>query len=110
MRYHALACDYDGTLAADGVLAESTIAALEEVPASGRRIALVPGREFADLERVCPRLDLFDRAVVENGAVVVRPETGEEVALARPPPDVFVEALRAEGVSPLSVGRVIVAT
>src|SRR5262245_55529964 len=110
VRYHALACDYDGTLATDGVLDGSTVEALERVRASGRKLVLVTGRELDDLERACPRLDLFDRVVAENGALLHRPESGEERTLAPAPPEAFVDALRRANVSPLSVGRVIVAT
>src|SRR5262245_47057115 len=110
VRYHALACDYDGTLATEGMLADSTAETLERTRASGRKLVLVTGRELDDLERACPRLDLFDRVVAENGALLHRPESGEERTLAPPPPGEFVDALRRAGVSPLSVGRVIVAT
>ena len=61
MRYHAVACDYDGTLAKDGVLDETTLAALVRTKESGRKLLLVTGRELPDLRRVCPNLDLFDR-------------------------------------------------
>jgi hypothetical protein len=110
MRYLALACDYDGTLATRGRLTEPTIAALERCRASGRRILLVTGRELEPLQEVCPRLDLFDLIVAENGALLVEPRTGRERPLAVGPPDRFVQLLRRRGVSPLSIGRVIVAT
>lgn len=110
MRYLALASDYDGTLAHHGQLDESTIAALERLRGSGRRVLLVTGRELDELLEVCPRIDLFDRVVAENGALLYRPETREEKVLGERPPDAFVESLRARGVERISVGRVIVAT
>ena len=110
MRYHALACDYDGTLAEDGTAREETLAALVRLRESGRRVILVTGRELPDLRRVLERFDLFDRVVAENGAVLYRPDEREEKVVAEPPSAEFVRALRSEGVSPLSVGRVIVAT
>jgi hydroxymethylpyrimidine pyrophosphatase-like HAD family hydrolase len=109
MRYLALATDYDGTLAADGVVRERTLAALERLRKSGRRAILVTGRELEDLRRVFPRLDLFERVVAENGALLYRPQTREEVVLAEPPPPEVAQWLRARGV-PVSTGRVIVAT
>jgi HAD superfamily hydrolase (TIGR01484 family) len=63
MRYIALACDYDGTLAHDGRVSAATIAALERVRASGRKLLLVTGRQLDDLGTVFDRLDLFDRVV-----------------------------------------------
>lgn len=127
MRFFVFATDYDGTLAQDGVVAPSTIAALERLRASGRRTVLVTGRELRDLQRVFQRLDLFDRVVAENGAVLYRPQgerRGErgsaalagmrarpydEVLLCDPPPPAFLAALRARNV-PFSLGRAIVAT
>ncbi len=110
MQYVALATDYDGTIAHDGVVDEPTIAALERLRESGRKLILVTGRELDDLIRVLPQIGLFDRVVAENGALIYYPETKQERVLAAPPPPTFVEALRKAGVSPLSVGRSIVAT
>jgi phosphoglycolate phosphatase (TIGR01487 family) len=110
MRYLALACDYDGTLASGGRVSEESIAALEYLRTSGRRIVLVTGRRLDDLKSVFPHLELFDRVVAENGAVAFDPRTHEERLLCEPPPSDFVEALREAGVDPLAVGRAIVAT
>jgi HAD superfamily hydrolase (TIGR01484 family) len=110
MRYLALCCDYDGTLAHHGQLDEPTIAALERLKKSGRRLVMVTGRELDELQTVCSRLDLFDRVVAENGALLYRPETREEKSLGERPPDAFVATLKAKGVERISVGRVIVAT
>jgi hydroxymethylpyrimidine pyrophosphatase-like HAD family hydrolase len=68
MYFVALATDYDGTLAEDGLVAKETIAALRSFRQSGRKLILVSGRELPDLRRVVPHPDLFDAAVVENGA------------------------------------------
>ena len=111
MRYfHALATDYDGTIAHDGAVDEKTIAALERFKVAGRRLILVTGRELPDLQRVCPRLDLFDRVVAENGALLYTPAAKTERPLGPPPPAAFVARLEELGVNPLSVGKVIVAT
>ncbi len=110
MYYAALATDYDGTIAHDGVVDAATIAALERLRAGGRRLVLVTGRELGDLQLVMPRLELFDRVVAENGALLYCPETRQERTLAPPPPPEFAARLRAMGVNPLSVGRVIVAS
>jgi hydroxymethylpyrimidine pyrophosphatase-like HAD family hydrolase len=108
--FTALATDYDGTLAHDGRVDDATLAALRRVRKSGRRLVLVTGRELEDLGRVFPALDVFDRVVAENGAVLHHPATRDGRTLADPLPPAFAAALRARGVRPLSAGRVIVAT
>ena len=85
MRYYVLACDYDGTLASHGQVEEEMIAALERVRSSGRKLILVTGRELDDLMRIFPHLDLFERVVAENGALLYRPATREEKVLGEPP-------------------------
>jgi hydroxymethylpyrimidine pyrophosphatase-like HAD family hydrolase len=110
MRYLALCTDYDGTLAHHGRLDKPTIAALEELRESGRKLIMVTGREIADLEKVCDRLDLFELVVAENGATIYRPATKEERSLAAAPSGRFVEELRRRGVDRISVGKCIVAT
>ncbi|CAL8480805.1 HAD-IIB family hydrolase [Caballeronia sp. S22] len=110
MFFHALATDYDGTIAEDGVVKDPTFEALARLRESGRRLILVTGREIEDLKRVCPRLDIFDEVVAENGGVIYRPATQAVDLLAEPPPAAFVNRLRDRGVTPLSVGHVIVAT
>jgi HAD superfamily hydrolase (TIGR01484 family) len=110
MRYHALACDYDGTLASHGTVHPNTLEALERLRRSGRKLILVTGRELGDLLQVFPGAELFDRIVAENGALIYRPETREEKVLGEPPPEKFIEYLREKNVTPLSVGRSIVAT
>jgi HAD superfamily hydrolase (TIGR01484 family) len=106
----ALACDYDGTIAHHGGVPSETIQALRALKASGRRLLLVTGRELDDLGRVFPHLDLFDRIVAENGALVHDPVTRESRILAERPPDTFVQELVRRRIEPLSVGHVIVAT
>ena len=110
MRYHLLATDYDGTLATDGRVDEATVAALKDVLATGRKLVLVTGRQLDDLASVYPDLELFERIVAENGALLYRPATKERRRLAEPPPAAFVAALRQRGVAPLSKGEVVVAT
>jgi HAD superfamily hydrolase (TIGR01484 family) len=110
MRYHALACDYDGTIAHHGTVPESTIEALQKVKKSGRKLILVTGRELDDLFRVFHHIDLFDRVVAENGALLYRPSTREEKLLAEAPPQEFGRELIRRGAERVSIGRVIVAT
>src|ERR1051326_8093087 len=93
MRYLARAAHYDGTLAHDGVVAPSTIEALKRLRQSGRKLILVTGRELPQLQQVFPHLDLFDRVVAENGALLYDPATREKQILAERPPDQFIADL-----------------
>jgi HAD superfamily hydrolase (TIGR01484 family) len=110
MRYAVLATDYDGTIARGGRVAESTVESLRRLAATGRRLLLVTGRQLEDLRRVFDGLELFDWLVVENGAVLHKPATGETQVLTSPPPPQFVDELKRRGVEPLAVGESIVAT
>src|SRR5690349_7633078 len=110
MRYLALAADYDGTLATDGRVDAQTVAGLEQLIASGRKLILVTGRQLDELLEIFPQISLCERVVAENGALLYRPATREQKGLGQPPPESFVRALQARHVSPLSVGHSIVAT
>jgi len=110
MRYTVFATDYDGTLAHHGTVSDDTVAALQRLGESGRKLVLVTGRILAELQDVFPRLGVFDLVVAENGPVLFNPATGEERLIATPPRDEFVLALRHAGATPLDVGRVVVAT
>jgi hydroxymethylpyrimidine pyrophosphatase-like HAD family hydrolase len=109
MRYHVLAADYDGTLAKDGAVDESTFQMLHKIRDSGRKIVLVTGRRLEPLLDLLPDVGLFDRIVAENGALVFDPTTREETQLAESPPAEFVDELRRRGVDPIETGRCIVA-
>jgi hydroxymethylpyrimidine pyrophosphatase-like HAD family hydrolase len=110
MRFRVLACDYDGTVASQGVLARETVAALDRLRASGRRAVLVTGRILDELLDICEDVDVFDLVVVENGALLYNPATGRQRLLGPPLPRRFIAALQANGVTPLSVGRAICST
>jgi HAD superfamily hydrolase (TIGR01484 family) len=110
VRYCALACDYDGTLASEGRAGAEALDALRRLRESGRKLILVTGRLLPDLRELLAPLDLFDRIVAENGAVLYHPATREGRQLAEPPPAEFLSTLVGRGVAPLESGRVIVAT
>jgi HAD superfamily hydrolase (TIGR01484 family) len=110
MYFVALATDYDGTLAHDGYVEKETLTALRRLRRSGRKLILVTGRELPELKEVFPELAIFDLVVAENGALLYEPKTKEETILAPDPPEKFVHRLKELKVSPLSVGRSIVAT
>jgi hydroxymethylpyrimidine pyrophosphatase-like HAD family hydrolase len=110
MKYRALACDYDGTLAHDGVVTTSTAEAVERFRASGRQLFMVTGRELPDLRQVCPILGRFDWVVAENGALLHQPSTDATRLLCEPASAVLVESLRRFNLSWLSVGEAVIAT
>ncbi|MCI0619034.1 Cof-type HAD-IIB family hydrolase, partial [bacterium] len=110
MRYLALACDYDGTLAHHGVVDKKSIDAIKELKKSGRTAILVTGRQLDDLENVFPEISLFDCVVAENGGVLCFPSSRTTKLLAPPPQTDFVEALKERNVEPLAIGESIVAT
>jgi hydroxymethylpyrimidine pyrophosphatase-like HAD family hydrolase len=109
MRFKVLATDYDGTLATHGNVERETLAGMERLRASGRKLLLVTGRELPDLKSIFPEFDIFDRIIAENGALLCRPLSNQESLLCEPPSTALIERLREVGV-PISVGRAIVAT
>lgn len=110
MRHSVLACDYDGTLAHDGVLDDATAAALDRFRASGGRLLMVTGRELPDLQSVCKVLDRFEWIVAENGALLYRPSDNFSKLLCPPASAELAQKLGEAQAQPLSVGRTIMAT
>jgi hydroxymethylpyrimidine pyrophosphatase-like HAD family hydrolase/energy-coupling factor transporter ATP-binding protein EcfA2 len=110
MRYLALATDYDGTLARDGVAAPAAIDAVRRMRETGRRAILVTGRILDDLRETFDAFEVFDRIVAENGAVVLDPSTRATRRLADPPPPALLGRLREAGAEPLLAGEIVVAT
>lgn len=110
MRYHVLACDYDGTLARHGQVGADTLALLEKFLATGRKLILVTGRELDDILRVFPEVTLCHRVVAENGAMLYDPSTRREKTLASPISPALPQLLRERGVEDFSMGRVIIST
>lgn len=110
MRYQLLASDYDGTLANQGLVSAAIVEKLRFLQSTGRKLALVTGREMKDLVLVFPDYAVFDYIVAENGAVIYTTVTGEEELLGQGPGEEFVYELQRKGVHPISVGKVIVAT
>ncbi len=109
MTFRVLAADYDGTLATDGEVDESVVAALARARDSGLALVLVTGRELASLFNTFAHVDVFDRVVAENGAVLYDPGTGTVDVLAPAPPPSLLSALEHTQI-PISVGHSIVAT
>ncbi|WP_460068793.1 HAD-IIB family hydrolase [Pseudomonas sp. S1_A06] len=110
MHFLALAMDFDGTIAENGNVPPQVCAALTRLKESGRKLLLVTGRELQALKHQFPNLDLFDLVIVENGALLYDPVTDTEELIADPASTELVASLRDKGVSPLSIGRSVIAT
>jgi HAD superfamily hydrolase (TIGR01484 family) len=110
MQYHALAVDYDGTLATDGRVDDDTIAALRRLRESGRRLVLATGRIVDQLLDVFPQIGLCNLVVADNGAVLYDPDTDERTPLHDRPTKDFIDELTRRGVPDVEIGDVIVAT
>jgi hydroxymethylpyrimidine pyrophosphatase-like HAD family hydrolase len=110
MRHRVLACDYDGTLATQGVCSAETVEALQRVAAAGIRLVLVTGRTEEELADVFDPGTLFEALVLENGAVVLDVKDGTEQLLAPRVPAGMVAELQRREVTPLFVGKVLCST
>ncbi|MGH3638021.1 MAG: HAD-IIB family hydrolase [Mycobacterium sp.] len=110
MRYLALAADYDGTLVGSGALSAEVEEALERLRSSGRRVVLVTGRTFEELEAACASMALFDCVVLENGAVLYSPSTRQTTVLCPPRSPELARERARRGVEPIITGQAIVAT
>lgn len=109
MKFQAIACDYDSTLAHEGQVAPETLKALQRARAAAKKLILITGRTLNDLRSVFSELSLFDVIVVENGAVLLDPVPGLEKLLCTAPPVEFVTHLSRRNV-PFSLGRCVLAT
>jgi len=94
MKLSALALDYDGTIAIDGVLDSSVRAAIGEVRQRGIAVILVTGRRLTDLQGVVEDLTCFDAVVAENGAVVDFPRSRRHTVIGHCPNRTFVVGTR----------------
>ena len=81
MYFLALAVDYDGTIANQGAVDPLTFQALESLKATGRRLILVTGRNLVSLRKAFSQVELFDRIVAENGALLYDPKTERNASL-----------------------------
>jgi CBS domain-containing protein len=70
VKFSALALDYDGTIATDGMMSALVREAIGVVRQQGVVVLLVTGRCIDDLRRVAGDLTCFDAVVAENGAVL----------------------------------------
>ena len=107
MKFAALALDYDGTIATDGVLDPGVRQAIAEVRQRGIAVVLVTGRRLADLRQVAGDLGCFDVIAAENGAVLEFPSSGRHALLSHPPPAPVIRELRRRGIDFVAAESVI---
>ncbi|MEM9925815.1 MAG: HAD family hydrolase [Cyanobacteria bacterium P01_D01_bin.50] len=92
-QFKMLATDYDGTIATRGKITDNVEKALLQAKENGFLIAIVTGRGFDDLLRVCPQVKIFDLIITENGAILYFPNQDKIELLASKPPIEFIAQL-----------------
>src|SRR4051812_23157653 len=105
MDYLALATDGDGTLVRAGRMSRNTVAALKRWKRAGRKLILVTGetpQQLADF----PHLELFDRVVAENGAVMLGKHGKVKRKFGKRPPRRLIDSLNSAGIKPRQ-GRLV---
>jgi hydroxymethylpyrimidine pyrophosphatase-like HAD family hydrolase len=107
VKLSAIALDYDGTIARDGVLNPSVRDAIAAARTHGIVVLLVTGRILDELRSVAGDLHFVDGVIAENGAVIHWPDSGRTSALAPTVPQGFVAELRRRGI-PFAAGECLV--
>jgi hydroxymethylpyrimidine pyrophosphatase-like HAD family hydrolase len=104
-----IAVDVDGTLY-DGVeVAPEAVEALQKAHVDGHTLVIVTGRRWEELGHVVPTiLAVTDRAVCEEGGVLVNVGTSQLTLLAEPLEADLVTGLQDAGVGSLDIGHVVV--
>ena len=93
MRLRALALDYDGTIAQDGILGSQVRAAIGEACARGLVVVVVTRRIRSDLKQVAGDLSFVGAVIAENGAVLAFPNGCSRV-IGQPAPGELLEEFR----------------
>jgi hydroxymethylpyrimidine pyrophosphatase-like HAD family hydrolase len=107
MKFSALALDYDGTIAVDGVMDRAVRGAIGEARRRGILVVLVTGRRLSDLRAVAGDLHCFDVIVAENGAVLEFQASGRHVLLGHAPGRAFLQELERRRI-PVVAGESVV--
>jgi len=106
--FHAIAVDFDGTLAGHGGPTPDVLAAVAEVRSWGTRVILVTGRILAELREVFPEADdHFDCIVAENGALLC---SSHVARLLTPPVPFELDAALLKRQLPFRRGQVVLAS
>src|SRR3954453_13708713 len=106
MRYLALACSYDETIAVEGEIDGETELGLRRLVASGRQLILLSRRPVARIAQRLPA-DLFAVVVAEHGGLLYWPATGRSRRLADPLPRSLAEHPALRDAEPRTVGEVV---
>jgi len=109
MKLAAVAIDYDGPIAIDGVFDPTVRGAIAQLRLHGIAVVLVTGRRLAELKSVAGNLGCFNAVVAENGAVLYYPESGRQAVLGHAPSARFLECLSQRGIE-FAVGESVVET
>jgi hydroxymethylpyrimidine pyrophosphatase-like HAD family hydrolase len=94
MKLGAVAIDYDGTIATDGVFAPAVRDAIGQLRLRGIAVVLVTGRRLDELRQVAGNLACFNAVVAENGAVLYFPDSGRHALIGHPANPAFLAELR----------------
>ena len=97
MDYLALATDGDGTLIRSGHMSRNTLAALRRWKQAGGKLILVTGETVSQLADF-PHLELVDRIVAENGALIVGQHGTIKRKFGKPPPRRLMDSLAQAGI------------
>ncbi len=106
MLLRAIALDYDGTIATNGVVHPDVRDSIKAARQSGLLVIIVTGRILRELRRVAGELDFVDAVVAENGAVLLL-SNGHRRLLAPPPFPVLLSKLSDRNIE-FTVGRCLV--
>ncbi len=106
MLLRAIALDYDGTIATNGVMHPEVREAIKTARQSGLLVIIVTGRILRELRRVAGDLDFVDAVVAENGAVLLL-SNGHRRLLAPPPFPILLNKLSDRSIE-FTVGRCLV--
>jgi len=98
MKLGAVALDYDGTIATEGVMDSGVRDAIAQLRLHGIAVVLATGRRLYDLKAVAGNLECFNAVVAENGAVLYFPESQRHVVMGHAPAPAFVKGLRQLGI------------
>jgi hydroxymethylpyrimidine pyrophosphatase-like HAD family hydrolase len=109
MKLVAIALDYDGTIAVDGVLDPSVRDAIGTARRRGIVVVLVTGRRLDDLRRAAGDVSCFDAIVGENGAVLDFPASGRHLSLGHPAAPGFIAELNRRAIHHID-GEVVIET